>query len=183
MKNKHIHLIGLSLSCFLISSCSFVEASEDTTKLVEEETSSETSKETPKTEEKTEEPKEEVIPLQVYLDSSTYRVHVGHEKQLNVSYTGNSVTNPSFKWMSSNISIARIDQNGIVTGITEGQCEITVFYDVNNNSIFEQQVDIYAKASLTIYSGSTFVTNTKNVTYYTSKAKTNLTTMALPSER
>ncbi len=68
---------------------------------------------------------QEVSPTGVSISGPT-EVYVGNSINLIATVEPNSATNKSVTWSSSNNSIATVDGNGKVTGVSEGEVTITV---------------------------------------------------------
>lgn len=61
----------------------------------------------------------------VKLDDHEGRIYVGEEWELNATVTPNNATLPDVTWSSSNRSVATVDRNGRVRGVSEGLTIIT----------------------------------------------------------
>ena len=136
---------------------------------------------------KTEEGEDEIDdtnpePLTIQLDSHSYTIGLGESKQLSFTYKGGEISNPVFYWISSNPSIASVSSSGLIKGLNEGSCEVSVFYDVNKNYLFEESIDIFAKARVNVTNDS-LITSSKDVTYYSSYPKGYAESLILPSDK
>lgn len=69
---------------------------------------------------------EEVHPTSVSVSPSTASVEVGNTVQLTETVLPNNATNKSVTWSSSNPSVATVDSDGLVTGVSAGNATITV---------------------------------------------------------
>lgn len=67
----------------------------------------------------------------VILNKTAGRVAVDGYAQLVASVRPSNVMDESVYWVSSDTSIATVDQNGLVTGISEGTVKITVYSNEN----------------------------------------------------
>lgn len=68
----------------------------------------------------------------IILNKTAGRVAVGGTAQLTASVRPSNVLDNSVYWVSSDTSIATVDENGTVTGISEGTVEITVYSNEDN---------------------------------------------------
>ena len=66
-----------------------------------------------------------IVPLEGISITSTLKVTSGETAQLEVTYTPTNVTNKNVTWESSNDEIATVDETGIVTAVSDGNCIIT----------------------------------------------------------
>ena len=71
-------------------------------------------------------PTETVAVTGVTLNKPSTSIQVGRSEQLSATVTPADASNPSVSWSSSNPAIARVDESGTVTAVTEGSAEITV---------------------------------------------------------
>ncbi|MBQ8443915.1 MAG: Ig-like domain-containing protein [Clostridia bacterium] len=70
----------------------------------------------------------EVLPINVQsisLDCDYSAIHIDETMQMNASISPIDATYKELKWESSNPLVATISENGIVTGVSEGQTTIT----------------------------------------------------------
>jgi len=67
---------------------------------------------------------EKVNVERIALDKSNVTIKIGKSLKLNAQIYPNNATNKTIKWESSNPNVASVDQNGIITGISEGTAEI-----------------------------------------------------------
>ncbi len=97
-------------------------------------------------EEKPQPPKEEKIPVNGVSISGETQVNVKSSIKLTATIDPDNATDKGVTWQSDNNSIATVDQNGTVTGVSEGTVTITVktndggktaTYKVTVNSIYE----------------------------------------------
>jgi uncharacterized protein YjdB/putative cell wall-binding protein len=62
----------------------------------------------------------------VTLDKTSTTLEVGSTDQLTATITPSNATDKGLIWSSSDESVATVDQNGVVTGVSEGTATITV---------------------------------------------------------
>ncbi len=62
----------------------------------------------------------------IMIDKQELNLYIGQEGNLKAVYTPENTTIKNIKWSSSNESVAKVDQNGKVTGIGEGEVVITL---------------------------------------------------------
>ena len=73
------------------------------------------------------EPEETSIPVTgVSLDQTQLSLTVGSEQALRAIITPNNATNQKVSWKSSDATVAKVDNNGLVTALKEGPATITV---------------------------------------------------------
>ena len=65
------------------------------------------------------------VPLESISIVSTLKVTSGETAQLEVTYTPTNATNKNVTWGSSNGEIATVDETGLVTAVSDGNCVIT----------------------------------------------------------
>jgi len=82
------------------------------------------------------EPTNTVVTEELIVTTNTINVSVGETSQIGVTTTGNGLVN----YISTNPSIAKVDNNGIVEGISNGTAYIIVHYAVNNNNYNKQVI-------------------------------------------
>ena len=112
-----------------------------------------------------------IEPTQIELIGLTSGLTVGSTTQAVYNITPNSATNKNVTWKSSNTSIATVDNDGNVRGISAGTCIITVTTSnnissskeviVSPNTVFVDNVTINGSTNITMK-----VNGTKRV-YYT----------------
>lgn len=74
-----------------------------------------------------EEKEETKIPIQQIIPpSSREDIYINDKFQIQCSIYPNNATNKNLTWTSSNPSVATVDKNGLVTGISLGQTKITI---------------------------------------------------------
>lgn len=61
----------------------------------------------------------------VDITGASSLLYAGRTMQLGATITPENATNPGITWTSSNDSIAAVDQNGLVTGVSDGNVTIT----------------------------------------------------------
>ena len=71
-------------------------------------------------------PSEPVDPTEVTLNQKTASVAVGATKQLTATVLPENADDKSVTWTSSNITVAQVDDKGLVTAVKEGTATITV---------------------------------------------------------
>lgn len=77
----------------------------------------------------------------VELDIHETEIEVGKSIQLNASITPENASNKNLIWTSSDTKIAKVSDNGLVIGLAEGKCNITVkSEDENKTDICEVTV-------------------------------------------
>lgn len=62
----------------------------------------------------------------IALDETELSLLVNDTKQLSVIYTPDNTTETQVNWLSSNMKIVTVDQNGLVKAIAPGEAEVTV---------------------------------------------------------
>ena len=62
----------------------------------------------------------------ITLDPSSVILEVGESIRLTASVTPDDADNPAFNWNSGNNAVAKVDKDGYVTAVEEGDTEITV---------------------------------------------------------
>ncbi len=62
----------------------------------------------------------------VRLDTSEISLHTGKTRQLKATVIPDYATNKSVVWSTSTSNVATVDQNGVVRGVGNGTCEISV---------------------------------------------------------
>lgn len=90
----------------------------------------------------------EVVPTKVSISGSS-EVYVGNSITLQASISPNNVTNKKVTWSSSNDNVARVDQSGKVTGVSEGQVTITVTTSNGKTATHKVEVKSIYKITLT----------------------------------
>ena len=109
----------------------------------------------------------EIAVSSIYLDSYSEEIYVGKSIRLTYSISPANATNASLTWKSSNESVATVDSNGNVRGISTGKATITVSsangkYDTCS---IEVKDDLVGKSSLQVPALP------KDVNYYTYSGK------------
>lgn len=69
----------------------------------------------------------EPIPVESIILNETATVRVGKTQTLSVTVNPANATNKTLEWVSSDNSIATVDQNGVITGVSIGNVTITCF--------------------------------------------------------
>ena len=65
-------------------------------------------------------------PEQVTLGNSQVDLKEGHTQQLTATLSPSAVAKKNVTWTSNNNAVATVDENGLVTAVTEGEAVITV---------------------------------------------------------
>ncbi len=68
---------------------------------------------------------EPVLVSSISLQKNSIEMKQTEKQQLKVSFVPSNVTDPSIIWSSSNEKVAKVDENGIVTAMSVGDCTIT----------------------------------------------------------
>ena len=66
-----------------------------------------------------------VLPVSITLNHEEASVFIGETVQLTATVIPDNTTDKTITWTSSNESIATVDDNGLVTAVGVGECEIT----------------------------------------------------------
>ena len=106
-----------------------------------------------------------IEPTSVEIIGFTNGLTVGKTTQAIPNVSPNSATNKSVTWKSSNTKIAKVDKNGVVTGISAGTCIITATTSnnitaskeitVSPNTIPVEKITISGSTSITMKVGGT----------------------------
>ena len=84
---------------------------------------------------------------------------VGDTKQLEVVYTPSNITNIGVSWVSSDESIAKIDESGKVTALKEGNVTITAIYKKNTKIIATKEIEVKLYKSVELsFEGNSLLT-------------------------
>lgn len=103
------------------------------------------------------------------LPSGDAHLSVGDTYQLNISTNPSTVANSSGTWSSSDNSVATVDSNGKVTGITNGFCKIT--FTSANGLTAQKQIGVYytilgsKNFEKTVYSANGITVKANNFIY------------------
>lgn len=83
------------------------------------------------------------MPINEYIDQTT-RVPIGEEysKKINAEVYPTNATDKKLYWTSSDPSVATVDQDGVVTGISEGECRITAHSCDGKVSSHAMRIDV-----------------------------------------
>lgn len=68
----------------------------------------------------------EVLPTTIILDNNNILLAIGEQKQLTATILPSDATDKNVKWLSANTDIAAVDENGLVSAVSEGSTTITV---------------------------------------------------------
>lgn len=88
----------------------------------------------------------------VTIDRSEQKLYVGEFTVINATILPENATNKSLTWVSSDTSIAQVDENGKVTGISEGYAEIYAESPDRKNR--RARCDVYVSRPKIEYSGA-----------------------------
>ena len=89
----------------------------------------------------------------IYLDTYSALIEIGEKIALTATIYPYDATDPSIEWTSSNISVATVDNNGLVTAINEGEA---IIYATNvdsgncagcNINVYREYSDFYFTSS------------------------------------
>jgi uncharacterized protein YjdB len=69
---------------------------------------------------------------EIKLNKSSIALEVTDTEKLTIEFTPSNTTNKNLKWDSSNTSIATVNENGEITAVDEGTCEITAISEDGN---------------------------------------------------
>ncbi len=83
-----------------------------------------------------------------FITCKALTVYEGKASRLEIeTYPFNAYPRPSYTFASDNDSIATVDENGVVTGVSEGETEITIVA-TQGEIVFEKRVAVTVLASL-----------------------------------
>ena len=83
-----------------------------------------------------------------FITCKALTVYEGKASRLEIeTYPFNAYPRPSYTFASGNDSIATVDENGVVTGVSEGETEITIVA-TQGEIVFEKRVAVTVLASL-----------------------------------
>ena len=106
-----------------------------------------------------------VVPVsRITLDSSTKNVYIGSTLQIVPKFSPESATYKSVTYISSNPSVASVNENGVVSGLSEGQATITVSAKRDNVSA-SMVVNVKNNPAVSVQLNDTSVTLSRNDTY------------------
>lgn len=66
-------------------------------------------------------------PTQVLFDKENYSVNVGETLTVNATVLPENTNDKTLTWKSSDEAVATVDENGVVTPVKAGECEITAY--------------------------------------------------------
>ena len=66
-----------------------------------------------------------ILPQSITLNSESESLHIGETVQLTATVLPENTTNKTVTWASKNENIATVDENGLVTAVALGECDIT----------------------------------------------------------
>lgn len=92
----------------------------------------------------------------ISLNDNIASIKVGETKQLTATILPSTATNKNVVWSTSDETICTVDNDGLVTAVSTGDCVITVRSEENN--------EIYAECSITVTGEATGIINLTNDT-------------------
>jgi formylglycine-generating enzyme required for sulfatase activity/uncharacterized protein YjdB len=69
----------------------------------------------------------EILPTSVTLDQENVKTEIGSQFTLTATVLPEDATDKTVSWRSSNQSVATVDENGVVTAVGTGECDITAY--------------------------------------------------------
>lgn len=102
--------------------------------------------------------------IKIDFDSNSYTLKTGEERQVVLTYVPKNL-NLTFKWFTSSNTIASVDNNGLLKGVSAGSTEVCAYYDQNNNGSFDEKTDPYKKAEVTV-TDVLKINSSKDVTFF-----------------
>ena len=97
----------------------------------------------------------------VSVDPTTLDLYVSEQAQLTASVTPTDATNPALVWSSTDENVAKVDANGKVTAIAQGECKIKVASVDDPTKFAECVVKVSAKTFTLTPSSATLYTTEK----------------------
>ncbi|NLZ80649.1 MAG: hypothetical protein GX913_02415 [Clostridiales bacterium] len=76
------------------------------------------------------------------MSESKVKVREGDSKQMNVRFLPSDATVKEVKWVSSDPSIAKVDNFGVITAVKEGECKVTASSLDGGNAYAEVKVTV-----------------------------------------
>ena len=104
--------------------------------------------------------KDEIKTKKIIVNPSSLSLDVGAVKQIDATIEPENATNGDLKWSSSNPSIATVDENGVVKGISPGTAIITV--KTKDGSV-SAQITVIVKEIITVEVDSTKPIDTSKI--------------------
>ena len=84
---------------------------------------------------------ENEFPDDLILNQDNYKLKTGKSVQVNPVIVPDNAINKKLSWKSSNDAIATVDQNGLITAVSEGTATITVTTENNLSKSIQVVVD------------------------------------------
>ncbi|MBQ5970757.1 MAG: Ig-like domain-containing protein [Clostridia bacterium] len=128
----------------------------------------------------------------VRLNAGDAELRIGQTKQLTATVYPSTATNKTVIWTSSNASVATVNQNGLVTAVGDGTCDIiattaegartaackvTVTIPVTGVSLAESNIAIYTTKTETLHA-TVYPTNASNQTLTWTTGNKNIATVS-----
>ncbi len=112
----------------------------------------------------------------VSISPTTASMYQNDTYQMSYGYSPSNASNPAVEWSSSDTSVATVDENGLVTGVGQGTCTITVtslYYEHSASATITVDGVVYSTGTtIKDSSGTKYkVTGDDTVTYAAPKNK------------